>query len=260
MSVLTGKVGIVTAAGSGMGRAGAIRFASAGATVAVVSLEEEETRETLALVEAAGGQGLALAGDLGDEDFARDIVDKTVQKFGRLDFLWNHVGYPGPAAVEDLDLAAFDKTVDLNLRTVMVTTSRAIPHLKKSTDGNVLFTSSSSGLTGSPWSPVYSMAKFGVVGLMRALAKKYGPEGLRFNAVCPGVMDTPMLRVFVARPDDERARGADAEELSRKAAEAIPLRRLGQPEEVANAALFLLSEDASFITGVALPVDGGTVA
>jgi NAD(P)-dependent dehydrogenase (short-subunit alcohol dehydrogenase family) len=260
MSGLIGKVGIVTAAGSGMGRAGAIRFARAGATVVVVSLAEEETRETLALVESAGSKGLALAGDLGDENFAREIVDMTVEKFGKLDFLWNHVGYPGPAAVEEIDLAAFDKTVDLNLRSVTVTTSRAIPHLRKSADGNVLFTSSASGLAGSPWSPVYSMAKFGVVGLMRALAKKYGPEGLRFNAVCPGSIDTPMLRVFVARPDDDRARGSDAEALSRTAAEAIPLRRLGRPEEVANAALFLVSEDASFITGVALPVDGGTVA
>jgi NAD(P)-dependent dehydrogenase (short-subunit alcohol dehydrogenase family) len=104
------------------------------------------------------------------------------------------------------------------------------------------------------------MAKFGVVGLTRALAKRYGAEGIRFNSLCPGAIDTPMLRVFVARPDDERVASQDAEQLAQAATEAIPLRRLGTPQEVANAALFLVSEEASFITGAAVPVDGGTTA
>lgn len=243
-----------------MGRAGAVRFAREGATVVVASLDPDEVRETIALVESAGGKGLPLVGDLGDDKFAREIVDLTVDAFGKVDFLWNHLGYPGPSAVEEVDLGAFDKAVDLNLRSVMITTSRAIPHLRESTDGNVLFTASASGLTGSPWSPVYSMTKFGVVGLVRGLAKRYGPEGLRFNALCPGSIDTAMLRVFVARPDDSRSAGLDPEDLTKNAAAAIPLGRLGMPDEVANAALFLVSEEASFITGVALPVDGGTVA
>jgi NAD(P)-dependent dehydrogenase (short-subunit alcohol dehydrogenase family) len=126
--------------------------------------------------------------------------------------------------------------------------------------GSLLFTASTSGLQGSVFSPVYSAMKFGVVGFVRSLAKRLAADGIRANAVCPGSVDTPMLRVFVARPDQASTRGNDVEELVKRRGAANPLNRSAQPEEIANAALFLLSDEASFITGAALPVDGGTTA
>lgn len=257
---LADKIGIVTAAGSGMGRAGALRFAREGAAVAVVDRDEEACHAVVAAIEAAGGRAMAVCGDLGDEAFSREIVSACVRSFGGLDFLWNHVGYPGPAAIEDLGLAEFDRTVSLNLRTVLATTSAAIPHLRQRGKGSVLFTSSTSGLVGSPFSPVYSTVKFGVIGLCRSLAKRYGKENLRFNVVCPGSIDTPMLRVFVARPDQPSTRGQDPEVLAQQRSGANPLGRVGQPEEIANAALFLLSDEASFVNGACLAVDGGATA
>jgi NAD(P)-dependent dehydrogenase (short-subunit alcohol dehydrogenase family) len=185
----------------------------------------------------------------------------TVSRFKGLDFVWNHVGHPGPAAVEGIDMNAFDLAIDLNLRTVLMTTEAAIPELRARGGGSLLFTASTSGLQGSGYSPVYSMCKFGVVGFVKSLSVRLAKEKIRVNAVCPGPIDTPMLRVFVARPDQKSTAGMDPEELVRKrAAGAVPLGRTGQPEEIANAALFLLSDEASFITGVALPVDGGVTA
>jgi NAD(P)-dependent dehydrogenase (short-subunit alcohol dehydrogenase family) len=130
--------------------------------------------------------------------------------------------------------------------------------------GALLYTASTSGLVGSAFSPVYSMAKFGVVGFVRSLAKRLAPDNIRVNAVCPGPIDTPMLRVFVARPDQQLPPGdtgpIDKEQLIVRRSQQVPMRRTGRPEEIANAALFLLSDEASFVSGAALPVDGGATA
>jgi NAD(P)-dependent dehydrogenase (short-subunit alcohol dehydrogenase family) len=157
-------------------------------------------------------------------------------------------------------MADFEIAIDLNLRTILVTTEAAIPELRARGGGALLYTASTSGLVGSAFSPVYSMAKFGVVGFVRSLAKRLAPENIRVNAVCPGPIDTPMLRVFVARPDQQQAGGEDREALVQRRAQQIPLRRTGRPEEIANAALFLLSDEASFVSGAALPVDGAATA
>lgn len=257
---MSGKVGLVTAAGSGMGRAGAIRFAQEGARVAVVDVDGVAAAAVCDEIESLGGTALALTGDLRDDGFARDIVAKVVAKFGKLDFLWNHVGIPGPALVEGLDMAEWDRAIDLNLRSGMVTTIAAIPELRAAGGGSILFTASVSAITGSPLSPTYSMVKFGVVGLVRSLAKRLGPDSIRTNAVAPGSVDTPMLREFFARPDDPRRSQEDPEEYIKKRADAYPLRRIAVPDDVANAALFLLSDEASYINGVVLPVDGGLTA
>src|SRR5579864_1612876 len=256
---LLNKIGIVTAAASGMGRAGALRFAKEGAAVGVVDIDEAGVAAVVEEITGAGGRALGIVGDLRQDDFARDIVRRTANAFGGLDFVWDHVGHPGPAAIEGIDMADFELAIDLNLRTILVTTEAAIPELRARGGGALLYTASTSGLVGSAFSPVYSMAKFGVVGFVRALAKRLAPDKIRVNAVCPGPIDTPMLRVFVARPD-QQSPTQDKEALIIQRSQAIPMKRTGKPEEIANAALFLLSDEASFVSGAALPVDGGATA
>jgi NAD(P)-dependent dehydrogenase (short-subunit alcohol dehydrogenase family) len=260
MMRLDRKIGIVTAAASGMGRAGALRFAREGAAIAVVDINETGASAVAQEISAGGGRAIALVGDLREDAFAREIVRRTSREWGGLDFVWNHVGHPGPASVEGIEWRDFELAIDLNLRTVMVTTEAAIPELRARGGGALLFTASTSGLVGSQFSPVYNIAKFGVVGLVHGLAKRYASERIRVNAVCPGPVDTPMLRVFVARPDSQLPPGETPETLVEKRGGQVPMGRPARPEEVANAALFLISDEASYITGVALPVDGGATA
>jgi NAD(P)-dependent dehydrogenase (short-subunit alcohol dehydrogenase family) len=257
---LQNKIGIVTAAGSGMGRAGVIRFAKEGAKVAVVDVDGKSVDDVVKEITAAGGKAIGIAADLREDANAKRIVRETAKHFGGLDFVWNHLGHPGPASVEGLDMADFALAVDLNLRSQIVTTEAALPEIKARGGGSLLYTASTSGLQGSIFSPVYSAVKFGVVGFARALAKRVAKDGVRVNVICPGATDTPMLRVFVARPDQQSTQGRDPEQLVAQRAGQNPMGRPARPEEIANAALFLISDEASFITGVALPVDGGTTA
>lgn len=257
---LQGKIGIVTAAASGMGRAGAVRFAKEGAAVAVVDIDEAGVAAVVAEIEAAGGRAKGIVADLTRDDDSRRIVREAAGAFGGLDFVWDHVGHPGPASVEGVEMKDFDLAVNLNLRTVLVTTEAAIPEMRLRGGGALLYTASTSGLRGSPFSPVYSAMKFGVVGFTKALAKRLAKEKIRVNCVCPGSTDTPMLRVFVSRPDQQSTQGLDKEELVLRRGGSNPMGRPGQPHEIANAALFLLSDEASFVTGAALPVDGGDTA
>ena len=257
---LNDKIGIVTAAASGMGRAGAIRFASEGASVGVVDVDKAGVDAVVQEIEAAGGRAIGLVADLTSDADSLRIVKDTAAAFGGLDFVWNHVGHPGPAAVEGIELADYELAMTLNLRTVLITTEAALPEMRARGGGALLYTASTSGLQGSQFSPVYSAAKHGVVGFVRALAKRYAKDGIRANAICPGPIDTPMLRTFVARPDQQSTAGMDKEELVRTRGGQTPMGRPGRAEEVANAALFLLSDEASFVTGAALPVDGGITA
>ena len=257
---LEGKVGMVTAAGSGMGRAGAVRFAREGAAVGIVDIDPAAVAAVVSEIEDAGGRAHGIVADLTQDADSGRIVRETANAFGGLDFVWNHVGHPGPAALEGLEMKDFDIAVGLNLRTQLVTTEAALPELRARGGGSLLYTASVSGLVGSPNSPVYSAVKFGVIGFARSLAKRVVKDGIRVNVVCPGAIDTPMLRVFVARPDQQDTAGKDREELVRTRVTRIPMARAATPDEVANAALFLLSDEASYITGVALPVDGGATA
>lgn len=257
---LQGKLGMVTAAASGMGRAGAVRFAREGAAVAVVDIDEAGVKSVVDEIEAAGGKAVGIVADLTKDSESVRIVKEAANALGGLDFAWNHVGHPGPAAIEGIDMRDYDLAMTLNLRTILVSTEAQIPELRARGGGALLYTASTSGLTGSQFSPVYSAAKHGVVGFVKAMAKRYAAENIRVNALCPGPIDTPMLRVFVARPDQQSTQGRDPEELVRTRGGQTPMGRPGRPEELANAALFLLSDEASFVTGAALPADGGYTA
>lgn len=254
------RIGLITAAASGMGRAGALRFAQEGAAVAVVDIDGDGVAAVVKQIETAGGKAIGLPGDLTDDAFSRDIVHQTVKAFGGIDFAWLHAGHPGPAKVEGMDMATWDLAVDLNLRTIALTTAEALPEMRKRDHSALLYTSSIAGIKGSDRSPAYSAMKFGVVGWTRSLAQRVAKDGIRANVICPGGVDTPMLRTFVARPDQESTQGLDVEDVIATRRAAYPLGRPAQPNELANAALFLLSSEASYVTGATLAVDGAMTA
>ena len=253
---LANRIALITASASGIGRAAAVLFAREGASVAIADIDKGRIADTVAEITKAGGRALGIPCDLTRESDARRIVRETVTAFGGLDILWNNVGHPGPGRVEDVDMDAYDEAMTLNVRSVLVTTSEAIPAMRARGGGSIVFTSSIAGIYGSPFSPVYSAAKFGVTGLTKSLALRLAPDKIRVNCVCPAPIDTPMLDIFMGRPDVE----ANKHENLARMKQAIPLGRVGTPMEVAQAGLFLASDEASYITGVSLPVDGGYTA
>lgn len=251
---LEGKLAIVTAAASGMGRAGVERFVREGARVAAVDINAE------ALDRLVGEFGksvvLPVVANLATADGARDSINEAAKALGGVDILWAHAGMPGPASVEDLDLAAYDKAIALNVTSAALGAGQAAPHMRKRGGGAIVFTSSISGLVGSMMSPIYSAAKWGVVGLCKSLALAMAPDNIRVNVVCPGLADTPMKIGFTGRSGDP----AEAAANEAKILAGVPMGRLVRPGEIADAVLWLVSDEASFVTGVALPVDGGFTA
>jgi NAD(P)-dependent dehydrogenase (short-subunit alcohol dehydrogenase family) len=261
MGRLEGKTAVVCGAGQtpgqtiGNGRAMAILFAREGASVVVVDIDEAGARGTADAVKAAGGTAHVIVADLLKADECHRIVHDGAKRLGGLDLLWNHAGSPGPAEVEGVDLDQYEKAMALNVRSGFLSTGAAVKYMREAGGGSVLFTASVAGLVGSMMAPVYSGAKFGVVGMAMSLAQRFAADKIRVNALCPGMTDTPMLPKFVNRNNDPSVQ----EENARKLNAAIPMGRPGRPEELAHAALWLLSDDASYVTGIALPVDGGYV-
>jgi len=253
---LKGKLAIVTAAASGMGRAGCELFAAEGATIVAVDINGKAVVDLVEAITRNGGTAYPIIADLSRKDECERAVGEAVEHLGGLNLLWNHAGIPGPSGIEHLDYDDYDKTMALNVDSCVVMSSTAIPHMRASGGGAMLFTASSSGLVGSMFSPVYSASKFAVVGLAKSLAVRLASDGIRVNALCPGITDTPMLRGFTSRDGTEEEHIKN----SRTMYDAIPMGRPGKPSELAHAALWLLSDEASYVTGCALPVDGGFTA
>lgn len=251
---LEGKLAIVTAAASGMGRAGVERFVREGARVAAIDINPDAL-DVLAK-EFGRDRVIPITADLSTADGARDSIDQAAAALGGADILWAHAGMPGPASVEDLDLVAYERAIALNITSAALGAGRVAPHMRRRGGGAIVFTSSISGLVGSMMSPIYSAAKWGVVGLGKSLALAMAPDNIRVNVVCPGLADTPMKTGFTGRSGDP----AEAAANEAKIVASVPMGRLVKAGEVADAVLWLVSGEASFVTGVALPVDGGFTA
>ena len=255
MRRLDGRIALITAAGSGMGRASAERFASEGAHVIVSDLNEAAAKKVTRAIVDAGGAATAVGCDVGDLDQVKSMIDGVERDHGVLHVLFNHAGIPGASGL-DIEPDQWAKGIDVNQRGAFFATKYALPLLRAADGkGSIIFTSSVSGEVGSPFSPLYSMTKGGIVLLMKSLAVRLGPEGIRSNAILPAMIETPMLSQFFGRDN-----GADIEDLKEKYKSSVPMGRAAAPSEVAGVAAFLASDDASWVTGVALPVDGGFLA
>jgi len=250
VSVLEGKAALVTGGGSGLGRASAIALARAGATVTVADVDEQGGKETAGLVfEEAGGDADFVRADVTRADEVEAMVDKAVARWGRLDCALNNAGTTGVSApTADYTLEDWNRAIALNLTGVFLCLKYEIPAMLER-GGAIVNMASGAGLVGFAGLPAYVASKHGVVGLTRAAALEYASQGLRVNAICPGSTRTPMLEGFM---------GGD-EQVERMMTRAVPLGRLGRPEEIAEAVVWLCSDAASFVVGHALAVDGGSV-
>ena len=255
-AALASSAALVTGGGSGLGRATALAFARAGARVVVADVDTAGGAETVRRVEAAGGEALFVQTDVAQAPEVEALVHKTVAAYGRLDCAFNNAGVSTPQAgggglIHEHPEETWDRVISINLKGVWLCLKYEISQMRRQGGGAIVNTASIYGLVGSGrGGAAYAASKHGVVGLTKAAALENAQQGIRVNAVCPGFIETPMVeQIFAQRPEQEEQVIADH-----------PLGRLGQPNEVAETVVWLCSPAASFVTGHALPVDGGYVA
>jgi NAD(P)-dependent dehydrogenase (short-subunit alcohol dehydrogenase family) len=253
MANLNGKVALITGAASGMGRASALLFAKEGAKVSVVDINDTLGEEVVRQIRGDGGQAIYIHADVSKVPETERMVLETVQAFGRLDIFWHNAGNAGPGSIERTTEEEFDFTMALHVKGGFFGAKFALPELKKAGGGAILFTSSLAGLKASRSSPVYSLAKSSLVMLTKCLALHYSKDNIRINCICPGAVETPLWPSFVGRDSDLH----DPAEVTKMYKQKTPMGRFAEPEEIAQMALFLASDAASYVTGAVIPVDGG---
>ena len=250
--MLQGKVALVTGASSGIGRAAAITFAREGAKVIVADVVEAAGHETVKLIKESGGEAVFAPGDVSRAVDAEALVAAAVKQFGRLDCAYNNAGISGKVArTADETEEGFDRIIAINLRGVWLCMKyEIIQMMKQESGGAIVNTASAAGLIGSHGMPAYTASKHGVIGLTKTAALEYARHKIRVNAVCPGVIDTPMVGGMVSSHPRLKDILVGTE----------PMARMGKPTEIAEAVTWLLSDYASFVTGCAMPVDGALTA
>ena len=251
MGQLDGKVALITGAGSGIGRASALAFAREGAKVAVADIVVEGGEETVRMVKEAGGEAFFIKVDVANAADVEAMVNTVVDTYGRIDCAYNNAGIEGRLASTDAyPEDVFDKVIAINLTGVWLCMKYELPHMLKQGSGAIVNTASGAGLIGVAGMSAYVASKHGVVGLTKTAALEYAKSGIRVNAVCPGLIQTPMVeRITAEQP-----------QLGEALVAAEPIGRTGKPEEIAESAVWLCSDAASFVTGHAMSVDGGFVA
>ncbi|NEA14674.1 SDR family NAD(P)-dependent oxidoreductase [Streptomyces halstedii] len=247
MSDFTGKVGLVTGAGSGIGRAIASGLARRGAAVAVLDLDEAAAHETAEKITGAGGRAIAIRVDIADEDSVRSAIGRTVAELGRLDLAVNNAGVPSSGRqLTGMPAQEWERVLRINLTGTFFCLKHGIPELRRAGGGAIVNIASGGGLHAIPLSPAYVAGKHGVVGLTKAAAVDYAADGIRVNAVAPGMTRTAHLD-----------RAVEGTGLIAQHKALTPLGRLATPDEIADAAVWLCSDESSYITGTTLSVDGG---
>lgn len=251
---LKDKVVVITGAGSGMGRAGATLFASEGAKVVVADIDLAGAEQTVKEVVAAGGEAVAVRMDAGSEQDNAAVIATAVDSYGRLDVVWANAGIPQAfRSILEIQPDEFDLLMAVNARGPWLAARAALPVMREQRSGSFIITASLSGLKGRPDATAYQASKGAAVMLTRSLAREFGRDGIRVNAVCPLATETPMWGKFMEGY-------LDKDEAAVEFAKAVPLNRLAYPEDIAKAALFFASDDSEFVSGVNLPVDGGSFA
>ncbi len=240
---LEDKVAIVTGGSSGIGKAIAERYVEEGAEVVIADIDEEEGEE---VADEVGCEFTRC--DVSDWENVKDLVESTVERHGRLDVMVNNAGIGSRSTIEEMDIDEWEKILSVDLDGVMYGTKAAVPHLKE-TEGCVINMGSIYGLTGDIGATAYNAAKGGVVNFTRSVADDLAHQNVRVNSICPGFVDTPMIEEAM---EDEK--------FKQHVMNMTPMKRVAQPEEIADVAVFLASEESSYITGVNLPVDGGWTA
>jgi NAD(P)-dependent dehydrogenase (short-subunit alcohol dehydrogenase family) len=250
---LTSKVAIITGGASGIGRAAALLFAREGAAVVIADLNAQAGQATVSQIEKAGGRGCFESVDVTRAADCRRVVERTLREFGKIDILFNNAGIIRRATVLDLSEDDWDRVMAVNLKSIFLLSREVIPHMQQAGGGAIINTASGWGLTGGAKAAVYCASKGAVVLLTKAMAVDHGPQNIRVNCICPGDTDTGMLR-------SEAQQLGEASDRFLADAAKRPLGRVGLPEEIAQAGLYLASDASSFVTGTALVVDGGGLA
>ena len=250
---LKGKVGLITGGTSGIGSATAVRFAKEGAAVVITGRNAERGAEVVDAIEAAGGEALFVQTDVRLAKDCRRAVDETLARFGRIDVLFNNAGVFHPRTIPDCTEEEWDETIESSLKGAFLMSKFTLPSMIAQGSGSIIHTSSGWGILGGDKAAAYCAAKGGLIVMAKAMAIDHGPDGIRVNCVCPGDVLTPMLH------DDAEKRGMSWDDYAAGAANR-PLGRIGTVEEIADAVVFLASDESSFVTGESLVVDGGGVA